>query len=278
MAAADLTTLAAVNAWLGLTGTNNDAVVKPLISAASRFVLNYLSRPSVLPTSFTDRLDGYGWQQQQFTLRNWPVLSISSLLLGSVAVLPSTPAVSGSPPSNGYLIEPWDGQPPGRPQNVDLYGYCVPKGRQVVSVTYTAGYQVTAEPQTVPASGTLTLSAGAPYGPFAADGGVTLADGTALTKVPGTPAASQYSVDGTGTYTFNAAQASAAVLLTYGYVPFDLDQATKELVGERFKYKDRIGEMSKSLGGQETISYSIKDMPDAMKLILQNYKNVVPFQ
>ena len=35
MAAADLTTLAAVNAWLGLTGTNNDAVIKPLISAAS---------------------------------------------------------------------------------------------------------------------------------------------------------------------------------------------------------------------------------------------------
>lgn len=66
---------------------------------------------------------------------------------------------------------------------------------------------------------------------------------------------------------------------TAGYVeaPADVMQATVELVGEAFRRRDRIGLSSKTLGGQEVIAFSLKDMNDTVKALLAPYQVLAPF-
>lgn len=282
MAAAtyDLTTLAAAKAWLGIppATTTSDDLIQALITAASRYLLNYLSRGNILSASYTDRFDGTGWGQRSLLLPRWPVTSITSLLVDGQAIPAGSPPSASAPSPSGYLLDPWDGIPAGKPQSLALFGYGIGRGLQNVSVTYVAGYLVAGEAATVPAADTYAVTAAAPYGAFAADGGVVLvSSGAALAKVATAPAAGQYSVSGAGVYTFNAAQAGAAVLLSYSFIPFDLAQACQQMAGEEFTYRGRIGVVSKSLGGQETITYSMKAMTPDIRDMLQNYKNVVPF-
>jgi hypothetical protein len=75
------------------------------------------------------------------------------------------------------------------------------------------------------------------------------------------------------------------VLLTYtaGYapVPFDIAQATLELVCRKYRERTRIGERAKSLGGGETTAYetvgfSLKDMHSDIQVLLQQYRQVAP--
>ncbi len=89
-------------------------------------------------------------------------------------------------------------------------------------------------------------------------------------------AVAEVAATGIATYTFAAADQGLGVLLNYSYVPAEIEQAAIEWISERYRYKQRIGQVSQSLGGQETSSYSLKDMPDFIKLILQPYKKVVP--
>jgi hypothetical protein len=49
-------------------------------------------------------------------------------------------------------------------------------------------------------------------------------------------------------YQFSAADVGASVLLSYSYVPSDIEDACVTMVGDRYKAKDRIGYVSKSLG------------------------------
>jgi hypothetical protein len=276
MAASDLASLAAVKAWLSITNTNSYALLTPLITAASRLLYGFMGRSAILPQLWTERYDGNGGR---LYLRQFPVISIAALTINNVAVPASPlPAAGSTATASGFLLDPWDGTPPGRLQAVDVFAYAVPRGRQNVIATYVAGYQVSAEPVTVPATpftiATSTLLQ--PFGLFATDQGVTYANGTALTKVAGSPAIGQYAF-ANGTYTFAAADQGAAVLISYGFIPQDLAQACIELVAERFKYKDRIGEKSKSLGGQESVSFDLKNIPDSTKLMIQPYRRVVPF-
>jgi hypothetical protein len=79
-----------------------------------------------------------------------------------------------------------------------------------------AAYRQTPETDSVPGSPAYTITV-TNAATFASDEGVTHS-GTPLTKVAGTPGAGQYAVDTTtGVYTFNAAQASASVVITYTY-------------------------------------------------------------
>lgn len=68
------------------------------------------------------------------------------------------------------------------------------------------------------------------------------------------------------------------VVLTYtaGYAttPHEIEQACIELVSLRYRERDRIGHQSKSIGG-ETVSFIVKDMPDSVKTILNNYRKVI---
>ena len=78
-------------------------------------------------------------------------------------------------------------------------------------------------------------------------------------------------------YTFGWGRRTCMVEYVAGYatIPYDIRQACVELVSIRYKEKDRVGLNSKALAG-ETTSFNVKDMPDHVKTILKQYRNVVP--
>ena len=302
MAASDLAQLADVKLWLsgssGITATD-DALLARLITDLSGAICAYLGRPSLMPRTVTERYDGGG--KRRLYLRQYPVLSIASLVVDGVAIPAApTPGAGVSWPQSGYLLEPWDGTPPGGIQAIDCYGDWAfggcngfGRGRQNVIVTYTAGYQVSAEAAAVPsAPGPYTVSPRAGWGPWASDGGVTYADGTALMLVTGAPAQGQYAVTLTNqpdaappswsvVYTFAAADAGAAVLISYGFIPAAINNACIEWVAERYRYRTRIGQTAETVQGQQTTSYSLggrrsAGMPDFIAASLDPYRAVVP--
>ena len=267
----DLTTLAAVKAWLGLPSTAgpNDATLSALATAASRAVLAAISRPSLLPQSYTETLD---LESNRVYLRQWPVLQVNSVLWRGIVIPPDTSPDFEA--STGYALQPSDAAPPGSPQALDLFGSFYRPGRQSLVVSYRAGYAVQGETQTLATVAPFQLTALAPYGPWASDLGVAYAaTGTALNPVAAGPGAGQYSISG-GLYAFSAADAGQALTISYGYVPQDVAQAATELAAERFRAAERIGLKSKSIGGQETIAYDTSAIPAPVLAALQPYKRV----
>lgn len=79
-----------------------------------------------------------------------------------------------------------------------------------------------------------------------------------------------------GGYKFTRGIANVQIDYTAGYtsVPGEIEQVCIEVVGSRFKAKDRIGVSSKGLAG-ETISFVQNDLTRDMKATLMNYKKVV---
>ena len=267
----DLTSLASVKAWLGLPATAgpNDATLAALVTAASRAIHAALGRPALIPQSYAETID---LETRRVVLRQWPVLQVTSVLWRGVVVPPD--ANPDPEASTGYLLQPADAAPPGRPQALDLIGDFFRPGRQSLVVSYRAGYAVQGETQTVPSAAPFALSALAPYGPWGSDLGAAYASsGAALTPVSLMPGAGQYTVSG-GLYAFSAADAGQAVSIGYGYIPQDVAQAATELAAERFRAAERIGLKSKSVGGQETISYDTSAIPAPILAMLQPYKRV----
>lgn len=275
MAASDLAALADVKTWLAGSsgiGSTDDALLSRLITDVSGAIGAYLGRPSLTPRTLTERLDGSG--RTRMFLSHYPVLQIGSLVIDNVTVPAAASPAAGAPQPFGYLLEPWDGLPPGRPQALDLFAACFHCGRQNVVVSYTAGYAVENEAAGVPAApGPYNVSAAAPFGPWASDSGVTYASGAALTAVAGTPSAGQYNVSA-GVYAFAAVDAGAAVLMSYGFVPAAINNACIEWVAERYRYRTRIGQSAQTVAGQQTASYSLKDMPDFVRASLDPYRRV----
>jgi hypothetical protein len=268
----DLVALADVKAWLDVTTDDDDELLGNLITQVSRATLAVLDRAAILPATYVETRDGAN--DTEIMLRQWPVTSIASLVADGNGIAPAPPLVAGASRQSGYILEAADLAPPGRMQRLALRGRNFPSGVQNVIVTYTAGYQVAAEAASVPAAAPYEVLAQAPYGDWASDAGVAYANGTPLTAVAGTPAAGQYAVS-EGSYTFSAADAGAAVALTYGYVPADLCFAAMDWVAELYSYRGRIGQQSKSLGGQETMSFIVKDVPAMVASALQPYRRVV---
>ncbi len=267
----DLTNLAALKAWLGLPSVAgpNDSTLTALITAASRSIYASLSRPSLLPQSYAETID---LETRRVTLRQWPVVGVTSVTWRGIAIPPDQNADLEA--SVGYALEPGDGVPPGRPQALDLFGHQYRPGRQSLVVSYSAGYAVQNEAQTVPAAPPLQLMAFSPYGAWGSDLGVTYAaTGAPLTPVAASPSAGQYTVSA-GAYGFSGADAGQPVSISYGYVPQDIAQAALELAAERFRAAERIGLRSKSMGGQETIAYDMSAMSAPIQGMLQPYKRV----
>jgi hypothetical protein len=79
-------------------------------------------------------------------------------------------------------------------------------------------------------------------------------------------------------YWFNCGAQNVGIAYTAGYstTPPDIAQACIELVALRHRERTRIGEVSRSLGGAETVAYAQKDMSDAIKTLLQQYRVVAP--
>ena len=266
MSAYDLTTLANAKAWLGLPSepTLSDATLAALVSAASRAIYANLSRASLLPHSYTDTID---LESDRAYLAHWPVQQVTSVILDGLAVPPAV-----APTQLGFLLQPGDIAPPGRPQALDIFGRRYHRRRQSLIVTYHAGYAVEAEAWTAPSMSPYLIAAAAPFGAWAGDlGAVYSSSGLALQLVNGAPAAGQYSVSA-GVYQFSASDAGAALSLSYGFIPQDLVQAATELAAERFRASDRIGLRSKSLGGQETVSYDVSGISAAVKALIAPYK------
>jgi hypothetical protein len=269
MSSFDLTTLANVKAWLGLptTPTTSDATLSTLVTAASRTIYAALSRSTLLPQVYSESID---LESDRVYLRNWPVQQIESVLLDGLGLPPAHP--TGVSAGLGYLLQPGDPAPPGRPQALDLFGRRYHRRRQSLIVSYQAGYAITGEAWTTPSVAPWTLTATAPFGPWASDLGVAYAGSNlALQPVSGSPQRGQYTV-ARGVYTFSAADAGAAVLFAYGFVPQDLVQAATELSAERFRSADRIGLRSKSMGGQETIAYDLSSPSASVESLIAPYK------
>jgi hypothetical protein len=271
MSSQDLVTLAAVKSWLGLpsSASPNDATLSVLITSASRTIYAALSRPALLPQIYTEAIDA---ESRRVFLRHWPVLQINSVLLDGLSVPEASATGVGT--TFGYCLKPGDVAPPGAPQALDLFGKRVRRERQNLIVNYSAGYAVQGENQTAPGAAPWALEAFAPFGPWAGDLGVVYsASGKALTPVAGSPTPGQYCIT-SGVYTFSSGDAGAPLTISYGFIPQDLAQAALELAAERFRASDRIGLRSKSLGGQETISYDTSAMPASIQAQLQPYRRV----
>ena len=262
MAQGDLTTLANLNAWVGATTDTNEALLGRLITAASTTVTRYLARPFIGSTLLTERYDGRGGDA--IALRYGPVTSIVSISFGGSVV---TAQATGNPPTGGYLLDAT-----GISSRVVLTDLCFPYGKQQIQVSYWAGWQATDAAQTIASGSPPTLTAAENW---LTDVGVTYANGTALTAVASTPARGQYAV-ALGVYTFNPADVGQSVILTYGTVPFDIEQATLEVAGETYARLDRIGLNSKTLAGQEVISFSQLPINASARLMLQPYRRVAP--
>lgn len=262
--ASNLTTLANLKAWLGIPSnvTSDDAFLNLLIKSTSQAVMTYLMRSSLYKKTYTNEIYD-GKQTTRIYLKNWPVLSVSGLVIGNQTVQPFPVSVLPNPTTacgTGYVIDAWDGTLPGYPQALSLRSLYYPMGNSNVAVTYAAGYSVQNEAQTIPSGSPYTLTAEAPDGTWMQDDGVTYATtGVAILPVAANPTIGQYSV-AAGVYTFAAADAGKAVLISYSYVPAALEQACYETAAERYSYKQRIGQKSKSLASQETISYDNSGM------------------
>src|SRR5581483_10722891 len=173
MAANDLTSLAAAKLWLALdpaVANPADGQIAQLVTAWSRAVASFVSVP-ILSQTFNDRYDGNGGSR--IMLRQFPVTSVLSLAVDNVAVPASAIPAAGATTPNGWLLDPWDGSPPGRSQSLDLMGcYGFTRGRQNIAVSYVAGYLISGEAATIPGTPYKVTVAG-PNGPWGADGGVT---------------------------------------------------------------------------------------------------------
>ena len=67
------------------------------------------------------------------------------------------------------------------------------------------------------------------------------------------------------------------VVYTAGYssIPADIEQACIDMIGDWFRYIDRIGKTSQAIEGQST-SFTNTAIPARALLVLQQYKRVVP--
>lgn len=304
----DLATLQSVKQWvLGNSvdspwvSVASDPMLGAMITAASRAAFAFLSRSSMLSRTVTEQRSGT--RTQSMILREWPVTAIASLSVDGLGIPPAPSLGSGGNPATsvgggggfGYVLEPWDGYPPGHPQKLALRGLDFGRVALGVSVAYTAGYAVLGEVATVPApdsGGKCTLAPAEPYGRWAADVQVTQSDGaTKLTALGqgATPATGQYvppapppatlsSPDSWKRfYTFAPADQGSTVLLFYSYVPADLDYAISKWVGEWWAYRTRPGQKSQALPqGMGTSSFDLSAMPDDVKMVLKAYRRVVP--
>ena len=271
----ELTTLDHVKAWLAIdeSNTDSDDYLLLLIKSASRFALNYMQRDSMAATQYDEMYDGYG--KSYMVLRQYPAIDVLALSFNGVPVSEATGNGITTPFADGFVLESPNVAP--TQQRLSLFGRVFPHQRSSVYVSYRAGYLKSNESHTITNA----------YGFYQAqtsntwleDDGVKLSNGTALTRVyvdPADLAPMQYCVDEDGLYSFDSAQNNATVLISYSFVPPDVEQAVWELVGERYRAQDRIGLNSKTLGGQETVSYDIRSMSPYIRELLNPYKRVVP--
>lgn len=261
-----LITLEALKKFLGIDTDSSDQLLMLVLNAASQFALNYMNRDSMGAREYTENFRGNG--KDTTLLRNWPVLSVTSVGIAG-SFIPASVIGTAGLPGSGYTIS----DPRSAPQSINLYGHHF-YYRAPSQVVYRAGYEATQSFVLVVADSKIevTTSVG---GQWIYDVGVTI-DGVVATKVDATPAAGEYSVSEWGVYTFNVADAGKTAVITFAYAPYDISLGVLEMAGEWWKRRDRLGVLSKNLGGQEAVTFSTAEMSDAVRAYLQPYRNVIP--
>lgn len=274
-----LTSLDRLKAWVvgnasAPTGAANftasDTQLIQLINSASRMAMSFMARPTFLMRRVDEIRSGIG--NASILTREWPIYGdLISLSVGTIAI-----AKQSSVGLPGWVIEnPWDQSSAGNPGKITLVGYTYSRGITNVRFSYYAGYYVDAESQVLPSTGIVWPFS--PLGSYAANWKVTKA-GVLMTPVAAgtTPTTGQYvpPANSGEPYTFAVADAGQTVLLTYSYIPAEIDYAVMKWAGESYKYRQRIGMRSQAIA-QETTSYQLVDMPDDVKLTLQQYQRTV---
>lgn len=252
-----------------------DRLMARLVSACSTFIQSWANR-TFRNLAYNEIRDGQG--AMAMMLANYPVTSVASVTIDGI-IIPPRPALGSNTESTavGFVGWPWGG-PAGFVNDANrvlLSGFRFNRGYQNVVVSYAGGFLVSNEAQSVPASAPYILATQAYWN--AGDRGVTYANGMALAVQPfgSILATGQYSVDPNGIYYFAAGDAGAAVLISYGYIPFDLEQAAVDLIGDWFLYRDRIGTTSKAIEQQSITFVNVPITARALG-VLNQYKRVAP--
>lgn len=120
---ADLTTLAAVKLWLGLSGTDEDALLQSLITAASGTIQSYLGRDLLVGARLETR-NGLGGTA--LVVAHRPLVSVESLQVDQITIPPASGA------AGGYLFSDTTIRLTG--------GWRFGAGVGNVRIAYTAGY------------------------------------------------------------------------------------------------------------------------------------------
>ena len=78
-------------------------------------------------------------------------------------------------------------------------------------------------------------------------------------------------------YMFTKGRMNVTLRYTAGYavIPMDIQQVCMELVGKKYRERDRIGQTSKTLAG-EIVSFVPTDLTPEIKSRLRQYQAVVP--
>lgn len=292
LANGDLTTPQQVALWMGNATNPLLPSLPPLISSMSRMILNKINRSRLYSQTYNRTLNGVG--NYQLMLPDYPVTSVIAVQMGAASIppapLPNPPPNFGLPGFNtgfGFRVIPWKGELPGSPAMMEFVNGVWTYGVQNIKAIYNAGYLVQGEAGTVPATGPYTITVEQPQGNWCRDNGVSYAtSGTMLSPVASAPNIGEYIPppdDTPGLYTFNAGDADGDLLFNYSFVPSDLAEACNQMVAERLSYRDRIGVISKSLGGQETIRFQRgnrsgmwPDLPPEVEGLILPYFNVTP--
>lgn len=118
-----LTTLAKLKQYLGITSTNDDAMLTELLASAEAFVLSYIDT-NIEVQPFSERYNGTG--STGLVPDHTPIQSVTSLKVDGMVISPS--AAHGQP---GYFFDS---------TMIVLRGYKFTRGRLNVELSYTAGY------------------------------------------------------------------------------------------------------------------------------------------
>lgn len=122
----DLTTLASVKTYGGITDTTKDALLSALITAASAAVEQYIGR-IIQQQSYTALMDGNG--AALLPLPQYPISAVSVVEINGVAVGANSTWGDGGFAHDGDRSLYFPGE-----------GRVFPVGKRNVKVTYTAGY------------------------------------------------------------------------------------------------------------------------------------------
>jgi len=260
----NLTTVAAVKSYLGVTTSGQDTLIGQLITRESAFVEQWTGRTFPSVTNTSKRLNGTG--TTRLVLPDNPILSVSALSIGGTAIPASADGIQA-----GYLFDDTCLYLVGGIGGIG-WGDRFPQQPQGVVCSWVAGYQAD-ETAFVPTGNTPTIT---PSTGGTAATVISVTDdttGVVLTQVGAAPVAGQYTFSA-GTFTFNSAQYNDAVTMVYHYIPAAVEQAVIEMVALDLQQRSNVGITSKSLAG-ESISYERKGMTDSVKEMLMPYRRMM---